>query len=222
MTRVAVFDINETTLDLQPVRQAVDQWLGPQGGFLAWFQRLLQLSMATTATGVYLDFSTLAASAFRAVADTSGPEVGAEGWADVAAAMGRLEPHPDVAEGLARLREEGWTVIALTNSAQASVDAQLERAGLAPLFDHVLSVDQVKAYKPSAEPYRLAAAVAGEMIEGIWMVACHDWDLAGARAAGMSTAYVRRPGLSYADVFAPAELAVDDFVQLADALIENG
>ena len=220
MSRVAVFDINETTLDLQPVREAVDQWLAPQGGFNAWFQRLLQLSMATTATGTYLDFSTLAAAAFQAVGQTTKPGVEAEGWADVAAAMGRLEAHPDVSDGLERLRQEGWTVIALTNSAQASVDAQLEQAGLTPLFDHVLSVDRVSAYKPSAAPYRLAAEVAGENPDDMWMIACHDWDLAGARSVGMSTAFIRRPGLSYADVFRPADIDVDDFAQLAEALID--
>jgi len=220
--RIAVFDVNETTLDLRPVRDTVDRLLGPQGGFQAWFQRLLQISMTTTATGSYSDFTTLAESAFRAVAETGGSHVDATGWPDVAAAMGRLEPHPDVSDGLGRLQSEGWSLIALTNSAQRSVDAQLQQAGLTPLFDHVLSVDRVGAYKPSAEPYLLAAEVADVEPGDLWMVACHDWDLAGARSVGMSTAFVRRSGMSYASMFAAPELDVEDFVELADALIALG
>ena len=50
------------------------------------------------------------------------------------------------------------------------------------------------------------------------MVACHDWDLAGAKAVGMRTAFVARPGMSSAAALPPADLTVSDFVELADRL----
>ncbi len=215
----AVFDINETTLDLAPVRSVLDHVLNEEGGFIVWFQKLLQLSMATTAAGHYADFTALAQSALHAVAATSNRETGDREWAQVAQAMGTLEPYPDVADGLTRLREAGWTTIALTNSATASVEAQLDRAGLMPLFDHVLSVDAVRTYKPARAPYVHAAEVAGVRPDQLWMVACHDWDLAGARAAGLSTAFVRRPGMTYASVYEAPEMIVNDFGELADRLI---
>ncbi len=220
MAGVVVFDINETTLDLEPVRTVIDDLVGPEGGFTAWFPRLLQLSMTTTAIGHYVDFTTLARQALDAVAATGESEPGDDGWSQVTAAMGRLQAHPDVADGLTSLRESGWTTVALTNSAQATVEAQLDGAGLAPLFDHTLSVDAVRQYKPSRGPYHYAAAVVGTDPAEMWMVACHDWDLAGARSAGFSTAFVRRPAMSYAATFAAPDLEVDDFVELADRLID--
>ena len=51
MAGIAIFDMNETTLDLGAVRELVDELLSTGGGFQVWFQRLLQLSMATTAVG---------------------------------------------------------------------------------------------------------------------------------------------------------------------------
>jgi 2-haloacid dehalogenase len=133
--------------------------------------------------------------------------------------MGSLDPHPDVAPALDRLRDGGWTVVALTNSAPATVTGQLHRAGLAPRFDHVLSVDAVGRYKPSPEPYRHAAEVVGVEPGELWMVACHDWDLVGARAVGLSTAFVTRPGQSWAPTFPPPDLTVADFGELADRLL---
>jgi 2-haloacid dehalogenase len=216
---VAVFDINETTLDLAPVRAAMDELVGAEGGFRVWFQRLLQLSMTTTAVARFVDFSTLARHAAEATAATGDKTISDAEWETVVAAFGQLEAYPDVADGLARLREGGWKTVALTNSAGPAVNAQLTGAGVAPLFDHILSVDSVEVYKPASAPYLYAAAVADGEPSNMWMVACHDWDLAGARSAGLSTVFIRRPGMSYAPTFPEPELNVADFGELAEALL---
>ncbi len=221
MTRIAVFDINETTLDLTPVRRAVDLLVGPAGGFTVWFQRLLQLSMTATLTETYLDFSELARSALHAVAATHDAQLPVDAWGQVAAAMGSLDPYPDVRSGLSTLRAAGWTTLALTNSAPASVEHQLARVDLTQLFDLVLSVDATEAYKPAAAPYRHAAERLGVAASDLWMVACHDWDLAGARAVGMATAFVTRPGMSYAPNYPAPDLTATDFDDLAAQLIER-
>ena len=218
---VAVFDINETTLDLAPVRAAMDELVGTEGGFRVWFQRLLQLSMTTTAMARFVDFSTLARHAAEATAAIGDRTVDDADWQTVLAAFGQLQAYPDVADGLNRLREGGWKTVALTNSAGPAVNAQLTGAGVAPLFDHILSVDSVEVYKPASAPYLYAAAVADAEPSNMWMVACHDWDLAGARSAGLSTAFVRRPGMSYAPTFADPELTVVDFDELADRLLDS-
>ena len=219
MPGVAVFDMNETTLDLMPVRHVVDELLGPEGGFRVWFGRMLQLSMATTATGTYVDFGTMARAALDAVAAAGGRDLPDGAWELVGPAIVSVPPYPDVRAGLERIREAGWTVVSLTNSAPAAVQAQLTNAQLTDLFDHVLSVDAVRAFKPAAAPYRYAAETVGVAPADMWMVACHDWDLAGARAVGMRTAFVTRPAMSYASVYEPADLVVADFGGLADELL---
>ncbi len=217
MASVAVFDINETTLDLDPVRRAVDRLLGP-GTFPLWFGRLLQTSMAVTATGSYQDFGLLAAAAFDSAAQSAGAEAPPGAWDEVATAMGALAPHPDVVDGLDRLAAQGWRLMALTNSGQATVDRQLTAAGLHHRFEAVRSVEAVRAFKPAPAPYRAALDHLGVGPADAVMVAAHDWDLAGANAVGMTTAFVARPGMPYATVYPPADHVVADFGALADAL----
>ncbi len=221
MSRIAVFDINETTLDLAPIRQIVDRLVGSAGGFTVWFQRLLQLSMTSTFTDTYADFTTLARAALYAVADTVEQQLPDSAWDQLAAAFGTLDPYPDVQPGLSALRSAGWTVVALTNSASVSVEAQLARADLTRQFDLILSVDAVRSFKPAAAPYLYTAEQIGMMPSELWMVACHDWDLAGARAVGMSTAFVARPGMSYAANHPDPELSAVDFIDLANQLIQQ-
>jgi 2-haloacid dehalogenase len=219
----AIFDVNETTLELAPVRVVIDDLVPTEGGARAWFARLLQLSMTVTATGGSADFSTLARHALQAVAATGGPErataIDDGAWERVAAAMASLRGHPDVAPALDRLRSAGWTLVALTNTSRPAVTAQLTGAGLAARFDHILSVDAVGRFKPSAEPYRHACETVGIAPSAAWMVAAHDWDLAGARAVGLATAFVNRPGQSMAPTFPPPDLIVADFAELADRLL---
>jgi len=219
MTKVAVFDMNETTLDLAPVRALVDDLLPHAGGFTVWFQRLLQLSMATTATGMeFHDFGTLARHAFNACAATADDAPADDAFGRVAAAIAGIQPYPEVPAAMERLRGAGWALVALTNSGQSMVDGQVDGAGMRALFDHVLSVERVMTYKPAAAPYEHAIETVGCEPGDAWMVACHDWDLAGARAVGMRTAFIERAGMSYADVWPAADISVADFTALADAL----
>lgn len=219
MTSIAVFDMNETTLDLAPVRAEVNRLLDNDNGFTIWFQKLLQLSMMSVVTGDYQDFSALAPSALAAVADAHGVELDDGAWGSVGAAMAGIAPFPDVAEGLDALQSAGWVTMALTNSASAAVNAQVDNNGLRPLFDHVVSVDEVGVFKPSPRVYEHAAVVADADPSSMWMVAAHDWDLAAARATGMHTAFVKRPHMVWAPSYPEAEINVDSFVALAEALL---
>ena len=220
MSGIAIFDMNETTLDLGPVRTLVDELLSTGGGFQVWFQRLLQLSMATTATGQeFQDFGTLARAAFDANAEAGRIAPGPDAFSTVATVLGAISPYHEVPAAMTRLRDAGWTLVALTNSGQAMVDGQVERAGIRDLFDHVLSVEAVQTYKPNAAPYRHALEVVDAQPGDAWMVACHDWDLAGAKAVGLRTAFVERRYMTYASAFAPPDLSVRNFTELADALL---
>jgi 2-haloacid dehalogenase len=218
MTKVAIFDMNETTLDLAEVRIAVNDVLDSTHGFTMWFQKLLQLAMTSAATGTYQDFSVLAPSALRTIAASIEVGLADDAVSRVGTALAAIAPYSDVVAGLESLRAAGWTTMPLTNSGFASVTAQLSRNKLDHLFDHVLSVDAVQRFKPHPDPYLHALEVVGSGPEDTWMVACHDWDLAGARAVGIHTAYVARPHMHYADAYPQPDVFVADFVELAETL----
>ena len=201
MANVALFDMNETTLDLAEVRATVNELFANPDGFTLWFQKILQMAMTSAATNTYQDFTVLAPSALRSMAETQGVELPVDAVPRLGAALAAIQPFPDVVDGMTSLRDAGWTTVALTNSALASVMAQVEATGLAPLFDHVVSVDAVKCYKPQAAPYLHALEVGGGEPSTTWMVACHDWDLHGARAVGIQTAFIARPHMAYAETY---------------------
>lgn len=133
----------------------------------------------------------------------------------------RLPAWPDAVDGLARLGRR-YVLAALSNGGFALL-THLVKAARLP-FDCILSAELAHAYKPAPAPYLTAAALLDVAPDEVMMVAAHGWDLDGARAAGLRTAFVERPAEKgphrtadrAADV--TCDLAVTDFGELAGAL----
>ena len=133
----------------------------------------------------------------------------------------RLDPWPDSAGGLARLRRRFITAT-LSNAGMAAVIAVVKHAGLP--FDAILTAELARSYKPAPAVYQLAVDYLGFRPHEILMVACHKYDLKAARGFGMRTAFVARP-LEFGPAATPDttaetwfDLYLDSFVALADAL----
>ncbi|MEX1287272.1 MAG: haloacid dehalogenase type II [Acidimicrobiia bacterium] len=213
-----VCDVNETLLDLAPLAPILDRHLGPGAGPL-WFARLLHHSTVTSLVGDHRPFGELGAAAFSSVAQSRRVEPPDGAWDEVAAAFSSLPAHLDVVPGLGRFRAAGWTVATLTNSAPAALSGGLAAAGLVDLVDVPMTVEAVGRFKPAPEPYLHALSELGVAPDDAWMVACHDWDLAGAAAVGMHTAFVTRPGMPRSPAYPPPDVVVADLVELADRLL---
>lgn len=219
MRPVVVFDVNETLLDLAPI----NEWFAVRydGAISAsqWFSELLRLSFVSAATDRYLPFTSLAADALTSTAVASGFDA-SHGDADT---LGRLmlslEPHADVREGIRKLANAGFTVAALTNSPQVAAVAQIHHAGLDDLLDPILSVEMVRRFKPHASVYLAAAEQLGVSTSDMAMVAAHDWDIAGAMAAGCRGVFIERGGRPYSPAFAAPSMVARDVSHAADQLI---
>ncbi|MGH3347093.1 MAG: haloacid dehalogenase type II [Nocardioides sp.] len=108
----------------------------------------------------------------------------------LATAARRLEPWADSVEGLTRLARV-FPVVGLSNASRATLLRLNAYAGLR--WHQALSAEDAGAYKPAPEVYQLAIDAAKCPPDRTLMVAAHAWDLRGAQAIGMRTAYVQRP-----------------------------
>jgi 2-haloacid dehalogenase len=96
--------------------------------------------------------------------------------------------------------------------------ALMDAAELYPYFEGLVSVDEVKTYKPSPKTYRHAARQLGRPIEEVRLVSSNPFDDIGAEAAGMRTAWVDRSGGLFDTLGSPPEIVVGTLTELADAL----
>jgi len=216
--RVIAFDVNGTMLELRPLKAHLQRAFG--GGFTIdeWFAQIIQYAMATSLSGDYREFGDIAISVLKMAASARGIKLSERQQEAIRQQMRDLPAYAEVKRSLKRLRDAGFTLIALSNSGTAALQAQLRNAGIAECFDHRVSVEQVKRFKPAPEPYREAARIAKVQPADLLMVAAHPWDLMGAARAGCQTAFVRRPGFALFPGTSAPDYAVEDFTQLADNL----
>jgi 2-haloacid dehalogenase len=127
----------------------------------------------------------------------------------------RLPAWPDTLRGLDRLAER-FPLIGLSNASRTALLGLNAHAGLR--WHQALSAEDARSYKPDPAVYELAVAVSAAPPERLLMVAAHAWDLRGAQALGLRTAYVARPvgdPPASSDRF---DLHATDLADLADQL----
>jgi 2-haloacid dehalogenase len=102
----------------------------------------------------------------------------------------RLDPWPDSAPGLARLKRR-FIIAPLSNGNIRLMLDVAKRAGLP--WDAILGAEVVQTYKPTPEFYLRTAETLMLKPEQVCLVAAHNDDLAAARRCGLQTAFIPRP-----------------------------
>ncbi|MGP3978025.1 haloacid dehalogenase type II [Streptomyces sp. 8N114] len=158
---------------------------------LALWQQHVELEQQRIGEGhrAYANTEIIDAEAAGRVADHAGLADPAT-LARLATAGRRLPPWGDSVAGLERLAQR-FPVLGLSHASHTALLHLNAHAGLR--WHQALSAEAALAYKPAPEVYQLAIDTAGCPPERVLMVAAHAWDLRGAQATGMRTAYVQRP-----------------------------
>lgn len=106
-----------------------------------------------------------------------------------------MEAWPDAISGLANLKKSGFRLAFLSNFTSAMLDANIRHSGLEGIFEHALSTDSVKTYKPDPVAYQLGVDAFKLKREEILFASFGGWDAAGAKLFGFPTYWVNRQKL---------------------------
>jgi 2-haloacid dehalogenase len=194
MPRVIVFDLMGTLLDLQAMDTHFERFFDNAAARKEWFAQTLQLAMAAVLTNSYEDFGVQSDTGLEMTARHYKVSMLGEEKNLILGTLRKLRAFPDVAQNLQRLRESGLKLSVLTNSTLPAAESQLNFAGLRDHFEHVISSDEIRCFKPAPEVYQLAADRLGVEPAQIRLVSAHDWDVSGALRAGCAAAFLARPG----------------------------
>ncbi len=214
-----VFDVNETLSDMAPLARRFEDVGAPAHLAQTWFAELLRDGFALTVAGVAEPFARLAGEQLRLRLDGADLDRSLEEAVEhVLAGFAELDVHPDVPEGLAALADLGIRLVTLSNGSAQVAETLLERAGVRPLFERLLSVEDAGVWKPARGSYDYALAECEVAARDAMLVAVHPWDIDGAARAGLQTAWVSRNGGRYPQHFTTASLAAASLSQLAAEL----
>ncbi|MGH3344133.1 MAG: haloacid dehalogenase type II [Carbonactinosporaceae bacterium] len=213
---VIAFDVVETVVSLERLRARLSEAGQPGQALELWFARLLRNGFALAASGAYQPFGDVATAA---LAEATGYALTPADMEQVVAGFRDLAPHPDAEPAMRRATDAGVRVIAVTNGSAAITGHLLRDAGLEDHVERVVSIDEVRAWKPAPAVYRHAAEACEVPPERMALVAAHSWDTHGARRAGLVAGWVSRLEGRYPEIFDAPDVSGKDLVEVVDGLL---
>ena len=218
---IIVFDVNETLLDIDTLTPLFTRLFGDKNRLREWFAQLVLYSQTMTLSGLYTPFGELGVGALQMTADIHAVRLTEEDVQEFKQRMSEMPAHTDAIPALTKLRDAGFRLVTLTNSAPSPSPTPLEKAGLNRFFEQNFSVASVNQFKPAAATYEMVASELLVETSELCLVACHQWDVIGAQAAGCQGAFITRTynaRLSATNVPKPDFIA-SDLITLAKEII---
>ena len=181
---------------------------------------MLHYSLVTSASGQYKPFGHIGAAALQMVASNNGIKISEDSARElVIESIQNLPAHPEVKDALTRLKENGYKLVAFTNSSNEGLKNQFKNAGLTEYFDETLSVENSGKFKPFTNTYIWGANKMNVKPEECMLIAAHGWDVAGALWAGWRAAFVSRPGQQLFPLAPQTEINAQNLDKVASALL---
>jgi len=127
-----------------------------------------------------------------------------------------LKPWPDVKNALKQLKDGGLRLTFLSNMTAKMLETNTRNAELNQYFDHIISTDRAKTYKPDPRAYQLGVDVLKLKREEIAFAAFAGWDVAGAKWFGYPTFWVNRAGFANEELGVKPDAMGKNLIQLLE------
>jgi 2-haloacid dehalogenase len=192
--KALAFDAYGTLFDVFSVSALCEQLFPGRGNQLAQICRAkqLQYSLLRTTMGRHRDFWGLTEDGLVWAAKNLQLDLAVDKKKQLMDAYLSLAAFADVRPGLDALRKDGIKLAILSNGEPKMLEAAARSAGIRELLDDIISVEEVKAFKPSPRVYNLAPERMKVGNPELGFVSSNNWDICGGAAAGLRTFWIQR------------------------------
>jgi 2-haloacid dehalogenase len=189
-----VFDAYGTLFDVHSVIALCNELYPARGEELSrgWRAKQLEYTWLRSLMGRYQDFWQVTQAALSMACNSLDLKCGAEARQRLMEEYLRLQPYSEVPATLRSLAPRRLAI--LSNGTPRMLETVVRNAGLAEWISEIISVDEVKIYKPSPRVYQLATQRLGVQKEAVGFVSSNCWDVMGAASFGFRTFWVNRGG----------------------------
>ena len=172
-----------------------------------------------TITGRFADFAAVTEDALVYAAEVMHLDLTSDTRQRLLNAYLTLKPWPDAADGLRKLRAAGVRIITISVFSGRMLRANAEHAGIADLFDELLSTEVNQSYKPDPRAYALGMESLHLRKDEIVFAAFGAWDAYGAKSFGYPTFWVNRLNVPAEELGLKADGTSPDIQGLLDFVL---
>ncbi|MEQ6389721.1 haloacid dehalogenase type II [Bacillaceae bacterium S4-13-58] len=191
-----VFDAYGTLFDVHSVIEACNELFPRKGQQISevWRHKQIEYSFLRQLMGRYCTFYEITRDSLRYACRSLEVDLSKEKEEQLLNEYLHLAHYAEVEEVLQKL--QGKTVAIFSNGSYDMLQPLVENSTLSELFDAVLSVDEVKQYKPTPMSYSLVLERLDVKREEVLFMSSNTWDITGAKSFGFQTAWINRKGIT--------------------------
>lgn len=192
--KALAFDAYGTLFDVFSVTSLCEQLFPGSGNALAqmWRAKQLQYSLLRSLMNRYRDFWQLTQDGLTYAATSLKLDLTADKRMRLMESYLSLAAFPDVKPGLETLKKMGLQLAILSNGEPKMLEAAAQSAGIRHLLDAIISVDEIKVFKPSPRVYDLVSSRLKVAKDETGFVSSNNWDVNGAGSAGLTAFWIQR------------------------------
>ncbi len=218
MAFTLAFDVYGTLIDTQGVTVLLKSMVGDKASAFAvlWREKQLEYSFRRGLMQSYEDFATCTRQSLEYTCLHQGVTL-SEGQKQLLMdSYSNLPAFQDVRAALETLGQKGHRRFAFSNGTHKAVTTVLSNCGLINYFQEIVSVDDLKTFKPNPACYAYFMRSSDATTEQCWLISSNPFDVIGARSAGMRAVWVKRNAQAVFDPWGiQPTLTVSNLLELA-------
>lgn len=194
MTTTLAFDVYGTLIDTHGVVTKLQETIGEKAKDFSqtWREKQLEYSFRRGLMQNYVNFADCTKHGLEYTAAYYKISLTRNQKAELLDTYRTLPAFEDVFKGLNRLKDDGYKLYAFSNGSEEAVETLLVAAGIRKFFAGVVSVDDLKSYKPNPAVYCHFLRKSGTTGNEAWLISSNPFDVIGAISAGMKAAWLKR------------------------------
>jgi len=187
-------DVYGTLIDTAGVYIALEKLISTQATLFVntWRAKQLEYSFRRGLMQNYVDFGTCTRQSLEYTCSLLNIDFSKEEKDKLMLEYDVLPAFPDVKEGLNILKELKCRMFAFSNGKAENVQRLLQNAGLQHYFDGIVSVDDIKSYKPNPAVYAYFMRKTVSIASKSWLISSNPFDVIGAISNGMRSVWIKR------------------------------
>lgn len=223
MTITLAFDVYGTLINTDSVTVAIEKHVGAKASEFSrtWREKQLEYSFRRGLMQNYANFVGCTSDALDYTTVYFKLPLSQKDKQELMAAYKVLPAFYDVEAGLSRAKKAGFRMFAFSNGIADDVEALLKNANIRDYFIGVVSVDEIKSYKPSLSVYSHFISRAGTSKDNAWLVSSNPFDVIGAVSFEMRAAWIKQSPDALFDPWGiEPTLTVDSLSNLAEQIAQ--
>ncbi len=221
MTTLA-FDVYGTLINTYGMVDLLQRYIGEEKAMpfaTLWRDKQLEYSFRRSMMNRYEPFYTCTTNALDYCIAAFDVEITRDQHFSLIKRYQTLPVFKDVVACLSSLSERSdLNLYAFTNGPQEDVEKLFEDEGINHFFKDIVSVDEIRKYKPDPDVYQHFLQRSGATAEQTWLISGNAFDVIGAGNAGLNSVWVKRTVQQIMDTWGPRPTQVIQSLSELEAL----